>query len=74
MASAWAFTILAVIALLYSMGIFIWRVNMIKKKRAVNYHDKWGPSVLCVGLVIAVGISFGYRFSYGGDEGLRGRK
>lgn len=73
LASAWAFTILAVIALFYSMGIFLWRVDMIKKKRAVTYHDKWGPSVLCFGLVVAVAISFGYRFAYGGDGDLRGR-
>lgn len=73
MASAWAFTIVAVIALLYSMGLFLWRVDMIKKKRAVNYHDKWGPSVLCLGLVVSVAISFGYRFSYGGEGDLRGR-
>ena len=72
LASAWAFTVVAVIALFYSMGRFLWRVNMIKKKRAVDYHDKWGPSVLCLGLVIAVAISFGYRLSYGGEGGLRG--
>ncbi len=71
MASAWAFTIVAVVALFYSMGIFLWRVDMLKKKRAVNYHDKWGPSALCLGLVIAVGINFGYRLSYGGEGGLR---
>ena len=44
----------------------------IKKKRAVNYHDKWGPSVLCLGLVISVAISFGYRFTHGGEGGLKG--
>lgn len=72
MASAWAFTIVALMSLLYSMGIFLWRVDKIKKKRAVNYHDKWGPSFLCLGLVISVAISFGYRFTYGGEGGLKG--
>ena len=72
MASAWAFTIVAIIALMYSMGIFLWRVNSIKNRRAVNYHDKWGPSVLCLGLVVAVAVSFGYRLSYGGKGGLKG--
>lgn len=69
MASAWAFTVVALMALFYSMGIFLWRVDKIKKKRAVSYHDKWGPSFLCVGLVIAVAISFAYRFSDGASEG-----
>jgi len=72
MASAWAFTIVALAAIFYSMGLFLWRVDKIKKKRAVNYHDKWGPSFLCFGLVVAVGISFGYRCRYGGEGGLRG--
>ncbi|KAF2764440.1 SPX-domain-containing protein [Teratosphaeria nubilosa] len=72
LASAWAFTIVAVIALFYSAGLYIWRVDNIKKRRAVSYHDKWGPSVLCLGLVVAVGISFGYRIRYGGEGGLKG--
>jgi hypothetical protein len=54
------------------MAIYLWRVDNIKKRRAVSYHDKWGPSFLCVGLVIAVGISFGYRFAEGGEGGLKG--
>ena len=72
MASAWAFTVVALLALLYSMTLFLWRVDKIKKKRAVNYHDKWGPSVLCLGLVTAVAVSFGYRWTYGGEGGLKG--
>ncbi|KAK3070067.1 vacuolar transporter chaperone [Teratosphaeriaceae sp. CCFEE 6253] len=72
LASAWAFTIVAVIALFYSMGIYIWRVANIKKRRAVNYHDKWGPSLLCAGLVVAVAISFIFRFTKGGEGGLKG--
>ncbi|KAK3697722.1 vacuolar transporter chaperone [Vermiconidia calcicola] len=73
LASALAFTIVAGIALLYSMGLFLWRVDKIKKRRAVNYHDKWGPSVLCFGLVVAVAVSFGYRIAKGGEGGLKGR-
>nr|OQO17666.1 hypothetical protein B0A51_15603 [Rachicladosporium sp. CCFEE 5018] len=72
LASAWAFTGVALIALLYSAGIYLWRVDNIKKRRAVSYHDKWGPSFLCLGLVVAVAINFGYRFAYGGEGGLRG--
>lgn len=34
---------------------------MIKKRRAVTYYDRWGPSVLCVGLLLAVGLTFGLR-------------
>lgn len=45
---------------------------MIKQRRAVNYHDKWGPSFLCLGLVSAVAISFGFRLAKGSKGGLRG--
>ncbi|EMC96005.1 hypothetical protein BAUCODRAFT_34774 [Baudoinia panamericana UAMH 10762] len=72
LASAWAFTIVAVIALFYSMGLYVWRVSNIKRRRAVNYHDKWGPSFLCAGLIGAVAISFASRLSNGGEGGLRG--
>ena len=63
LASAWGFTIVASLALLYSMGLYLWRVRMIRGRRAVRYHDKWGPSVLCVGLAAAVAVSFGIRLN-----------
>lgn len=63
LASAWGFTVVACIALLYSAGLYLWRVQMIRGRRAVRYHDKWGPSFLCVGLAAAVAISFGIRLS-----------
>ena len=63
LASAWGFTIVACLALLYSMGLYLWRVQMIRERRAVRYHDKWGPSFLFLGLAAAVAISFGIRLS-----------
>nr|POE93676.1 vacuolar transporter chaperone 4 [Quercus suber] len=73
LASAWAFTVIAVLALAYSMAIYLWRVDGIKNRRALNYHDKWGPTLLCFGLVGAVVVSFVYRFVKGGEGDLRGR-
>ncbi|KAL8705518.1 MAG: hypothetical protein Q9201_001393 [Fulgogasparrea decipioides] len=52
--AALGFTIVAVAGLLYSLGLYLWRVEMIKRRRAVRYHDKWGPTVLCVMLAVAV--------------------
>ncbi|OCL14674.1 SPX-domain-containing protein [Glonium stellatum] len=73
LAAAWAFTIVACLALFYSMGLYMWRVKMIRTRRAVTYHDKIGPTVLCVGLAAAVGVSFGMRWGGGGwNGGLRG--
>ncbi|KAF2799889.1 SPX-domain-containing protein [Melanomma pulvis-pyrius CBS 109.77] len=69
LAAAWAFTIIALISLFYSASLFLWRVTMIKNRRAVTYHDKWGPSALCLGLFVAVAISFGVRIGDGGWKG-----
>jgi uncharacterized membrane protein YidH (DUF202 family) len=72
-AAAWAFTIIACAALLYSVGLYLWRVRKIRERRAVVYHDKWGPTLLCLGLLAAVAVSFGYRLGKGGyDGGLKG--
>ncbi|KAL1310889.1 hypothetical protein AAFC00_001120 [Neodothiora populina] len=68
-ASAWSFSILACLSLFYSMCLYLWRVDKIRNRVAVTYHDAWGPSVLCVGLFVAVGVSFGIRFGYGGGGG-----
>lgn len=62
MISAWGFTIVACASLLYSLGLYLWRVAMIRERRAAKYHDAIGPSLLCVGLFVAVVINFGLRF------------
>ncbi len=54
-AGAWAFTLVACAALAYCCGVYLWRVRMIRRRRAsARYHDPWGPSVLCGGLLVAV--------------------
>lgn len=59
--SAWGFTLVACAALVYSAGLYLWRVRMIRGRRAVRYHDAVGPTVLCGGLFVAVAINFGLR-------------
>ena len=63
--SAWAFTVVACAALLYSAGLYLWRVRMIRMRRAVRYHDAVGPSLLCAGLLISVVINFALVFAGG---------
>jgi uncharacterized membrane protein YidH (DUF202 family) len=64
--SAWGFTLVACASLLYSLGLYLWRVAMIRERRAVRYHDAIGPSVLCVGLFVAIAINFGLRIRKNG--------
>ena len=61
--SAWGFTTMACIALLYSVAIYWLRVQMIRKRRASisRYYDKWGTSGLCFGLFLATAVSFFFR-------------
>jgi len=60
--SAWGFTVVAILAMVYSLSLYLWRVEKIRLRRAVTYHDRWGPSILCLGLLAAVGINLGLRF------------
>lgn len=59
--SAWGFTMAAVMSLIYALGMYLWRINKIKKRRAVRYHDKWGPTVLCGMLLVSVGLNMWFN-------------
>ncbi|KAI9753835.1 MAG: vacuolar transporter chaperone [Candelina submexicana] len=62
--AAWGFTIVACAALVYSMVLYLVRVDGIRKRKAGSrYHDSFGPTFLCVGLGVAVIINFGVRFA-----------
>lgn len=71
-ASAVGFTLVAGVSLIYSFGLYMWRVRKIRMRRAGSYHDGLGPSVLCVGLVACVGVSLWTRLRGGFDTPLRG--
>ncbi|KAL4794697.1 vacuolar transporter chaperone 4 [Aspergillus venezuelensis] len=60
---SWAFTILAAIALVYSLMLYVWRVDKIRKRRDVKrvYYEKWGPTVVGLGLVAIMLTNFGLR-------------
>ncbi|WVR06424.1 hypothetical protein IAU60_003455 [Kwoniella sp. DSM 27419] len=51
MVSAACFTITALLAIAYSGGMYVWRIHKLRNKMAVEYHDKYGPTVLCVALL-----------------------
>ncbi|KAL2016533.1 hypothetical protein VTK56DRAFT_3427 [Thermocarpiscus australiensis] len=57
-AAAGAFTLLAILSLCYSVGIYLYRSKAIRTRRVARYYDKWGPSVLCVALFVAVVLNF----------------
>ncbi|KKK13425.1 hypothetical protein ARAM_000887 [Aspergillus rambellii] len=67
-ACSWAFTILAAIALVYSLMLYVWRVDKIRKRRDVKrvYYEKWGPTIVGVGLVAIMLANFGLRIRQSG--------
>ncbi|KAJ5087871.1 hypothetical protein N7456_011487 [Penicillium angulare] len=68
LASAWAFTVLAAAALIYSLVLYLWRVDKIRKRRDVKrvYYERWGPTLLAFSLVGIVLVNFGLRIRAGG--------
>jgi len=66
--AAFGFTFVAIALVVYAMGMFLWRAAMIRKRRAVRYDDRLGPTVLCLLLFIAVGANFVLRFQNSEDD------
>ncbi|KAJ4296123.1 vacuolar transporter chaperone [Collariella sp. IMI 366227] len=59
--AAGAFTLLAVLSLCYAVVIYLYRSSAIRTRRVARYYDKWGPSILCAALFVAVGLNFGFE-------------
>lgn len=55
---AGAFTLLAFLSLSYAVGMYHYRSKAIREKKAARYHDKWGPSLLCGCLFVAIALNF----------------
>lgn len=55
------FTLLAILSLCYSVGVYLYRSSSIRNRKNAKYFDKWGPSALCVSLFVAVAINFGFE-------------
>lgn len=72
--SAWGFTMVACCALLYSVGSYCLRVQMIRDRRASlsRYYDKWGPTALCTMLLVATLFNFVFKIREDGWLGKNG--
>jgi len=62
--SATFFTFAALLAIAYSVGIFIYRSYRLRERRAEGlYYDKYGPTFLCFVLFAALATNIGLRLS-----------
>lgn len=59
--AAGVFSLVAILALIYSVGIYLYRSQAIRTRKAIKYHDKYGPTILCGALFIAVVLNAGFE-------------
>lgn len=55
--AAGAFSVVAVMSLIYSVAIYLYRAQAIRARKAVQYHDSLGPTILCGCVFIAIGLN-----------------
>lgn len=58
---AGVFTLLTILSLCYAVAIYFYRSNSIRTRKAAKYYDRWGPSVLCGSLFVAVALNFAFE-------------
>ena len=56
------FFIAALFTMIYSTYRYVWRVLMIREKKAVMYGDKFGPNMICFFIAAATFATFLFRF------------
>ncbi|KEZ44362.1 Vacuolar transporter chaperone 4 [Scedosporium apiospermum] len=52
------YTVVAVMCLLYSVFVYLYRSRAIRERRVAKYHDEWGPTILCLALLGAILVNF----------------
>ncbi|CAG8977588.1 hypothetical protein HYALB_00008364 [Hymenoscyphus albidus] len=59
--AAGSFSAVAVLALSYSVITYLYRSQAIRTRKAIKYHDQFGPTALCVCLFVAVALNMGFE-------------
>ncbi|KAF7918082.1 hypothetical protein BELL_0039g00130 [Botrytis elliptica] len=57
------FSVVAIMSLAYSVGMYLYRSNSIRERRNIKYYDAWGPSILCASLFAAVVVNAWFQMS-----------
>ncbi|KAG8213257.1 putative vacuolar transporter chaperone 4 [Butyriboletus roseoflavus] len=62
--SAGLFTLAALLSIAYSAIIFVYRAQRLRARSAEGlYYDKYGPTILCFVLFVALAVNVGLRFA-----------
>ncbi|KAI6085396.1 SPX-domain-containing protein [Hypoxylon rubiginosum] len=55
------FTLIAILSLCYSVGIYLYRSAGIRQRKAIKFYDRLGPTVLCGCLFVGVILNFAFE-------------
>ncbi|KAF2238401.1 SPX-domain-containing protein [Viridothelium virens] len=61
-ALAVAYILLAVFAGAWGWGVYTWRSNLIRKRSGRDFDAVLGPCIVCIGLIIALILNFGFKY------------
>ncbi|KAF0514596.1 Vacuolar transporter chaperone 1 [Gigaspora margarita] len=61
--SAALFTSVAMLVMVYALSLYHWRAAKIRKRESGPYDDRYGPTFLCIFLIIVVITNFILRFT-----------
>ncbi|KAF2097340.1 SPX-domain-containing protein [Rhizodiscina lignyota] len=56
------YTLVAVFAGIWGWGMYLYRSNLIEKRSGREMESMVGPIVVCIGLVIALSLNFGFKY------------
>ncbi|KAF2840431.1 SPX-domain-containing protein [Patellaria atrata CBS 101060] len=67
------YTCVAVFALAWGWGVYLWRSRLIKARSGRDFDAMLGPCVVCIGLVVALCLNFGFKYQAILEEQKRSR-
>ena len=56
------YTVVAVFAGGWGYGVYMWRTGLIERRSGRDFDAVLGPCVVCLGLVVALGANFGFKY------------
>ena len=62
-ALAVVYTVMAIFAGAWGWGVYTWRSNLIRKRSGRDFDAVLGPCIVCIGLMIALILNFGFKVS-----------
>ncbi|KAK9448733.1 VTC domain-containing protein [Limtongia smithiae] len=52
------FMLAAVFMIVYSLGLYLWRVRAIRLRRAIRYDDQFGTTAVCIAFMMSVFVNY----------------